>query len=370
MPETRDDGGALDATRRAGQHKVGACSSLFCRPRTFTPPLPAASSIRWLERFFPGRPRGPPAGKVVRKKRSNQQIDDAAGKGGVKVRGRQNKLEHAPRGAGPTRRVASRAPPSSLRLHMKNDHIPTAKKDAWRRDGQRPHQGPRNRKSPPAIHPAGRAAGDGPISAAVDRQTKASYVTYEAAEQAGLAMRGGHPLVGGVATRRRGKPNHRAAKNVMRRRSGGTGRLGRASCLRAQAHARKLLQVGAPSTSIFGFGPRARRTADDALRAASDFRCRALREEGVRHLETNKSMVDLKRDTNLRILLAARHLPSMRATVILNSLIPSPGWLAPTTINRRRREIRRTPSPAGRHRDLLFRLETRSLVLLDGAAHR
>ena len=29
----------------------------------------------------------------------------------------------------------------------------------------------------------------------VDRQTKASYVTYEAAEQAGLAIKQGHPLV-------------------------------------------------------------------------------------------------------------------------------------------------------------------------------
>jgi hypothetical protein len=29
----------------------------------------------------------------------------------------------------------------------------------------------------------------------VDRQTKASYVTYEAAEQAGLAIKQGHPIV-------------------------------------------------------------------------------------------------------------------------------------------------------------------------------
>lgn len=49
----------------------------------------------------------------------------------------------------------------------------------------------------PAQHPIGQGKRPeiGQFRLQVDRQTKASYLTYEAAEKAGLAIKQGHPIV-------------------------------------------------------------------------------------------------------------------------------------------------------------------------------
>jgi hypothetical protein len=49
----------------------------------------------------------------------------------------------------------------------------------------------------PAMEPLGqqRRPESGQFLLQVDRQTKASYATYEAAQEAGLAIKSGHPIV-------------------------------------------------------------------------------------------------------------------------------------------------------------------------------
>ena len=49
----------------------------------------------------------------------------------------------------------------------------------------------------PAPHPIGQGKRPeiGQFRLQVDRQTKASYLTFEAAEKAGLAIKQGHPIV-------------------------------------------------------------------------------------------------------------------------------------------------------------------------------
>ena len=60
----------------------------------------------------------------------------------------------------------------------------------------------------PELKGQGKRADSGQFRLQVDRQTKSSYGTYEAAEQAGLAIKQGHPIlqvaiydaIGGVNT--------------------------------------------------------------------------------------------------------------------------------------------------------------------------
>jgi hypothetical protein len=50
-------------------------------------------------------------------------------------------------------------------------------------------------ESMPEPHGQQKRPEQGPYCVQVDRQTKASYATYEAAEQAALAIKKGHPIV-------------------------------------------------------------------------------------------------------------------------------------------------------------------------------
>jgi len=47
----------------------------------------------------------------------------------------------------------------------------------------------------PELKGQGKRPDSGQFRLQVDRQTKGSYVTYEAAEQAGLAIKQGHPIL-------------------------------------------------------------------------------------------------------------------------------------------------------------------------------
>jgi hypothetical protein len=54
---------------------------------------------------------------------------------------------------------------------------------------------PDNDEPPPDPFVQGKRPETGQFRLQVDRQTKASYETYEAAEQVGLAIKHGHPIV-------------------------------------------------------------------------------------------------------------------------------------------------------------------------------
>ena len=47
----------------------------------------------------------------------------------------------------------------------------------------------------PELKGQGKRPDSGQFQLQVDRQTKGSYLTYEAAEQAGLAIKQGHPIL-------------------------------------------------------------------------------------------------------------------------------------------------------------------------------